>query len=822
VNQSGDAGIQQILLLPAVEKACVVANATLSFYTLPELTPAPPLKPLNCAWVGGGDLDADDNGDSIMMCLRKVIRLVRVAQEQPLKLRDIEFGACLATVRRGDFACVADSRSYALLDVVHQQKIPLFPISSIDFGPANDISENNTPRNASPDPLRNTLQDERGHRKTSSLSVFRKDDDHPRLPGTQRYGFDSPQSLRSSRRVSTTDISLPHSSPAPRKEFNKPLPTPPQPDSRSASPFPPRPPPQLKPLIASPSSQLFLLVTGTALDEPSVGMFVNLDGDVDRGTIEFTTYPDAIVVDGKGYDTNSSMAGDDFAEEGYVLAVVKRLQSNVTKSDIEVQRWDASPGEDIGKEWLNLPAAWSQPASLTHSIGLRDIGVKQKINVPEIATKLTMKPIQFFAAPNGQTKEAPNPARLQEEADFVQRLCQVDAHITLWHDNHIFWILRNPALLKLDSRLRLSQSTSLAAESPILPQRELIEVIFNETRGARSTTELDFFSFRYIRQKAALLLFLDLVLRTIDGILVSERDKVFTEQALAESELDPRLIVALLPDINLEISHAKDGIWVQAGVEDIFDTFTSQVNISEALKLDPKGPYGENLLQLVKRFLLFWRRKKGNPSVIDGTHIFPSVDAAILHILLILDDLKPPGSAAIGSTRSELYAVVDNGVDCYERAVELLESYNRLYVLSRLFGKRKSSTMVLSTWRRILEEKDDPKSEFTDGDNEVRKYLGKLKDKSLVLEYGTWLANRNPKVGVQVFADETNKVVIPPTEALAVLREKSPNAVKDYLEHLVFGKKVKSHILTVYSTNHFIATTTYQRTSRLLLRHCVG
>jgi vacuolar protein sorting-associated protein 3 len=810
INQPGELGIQQILLLPSVGKACIISNNTLSFYTLPELSPAFPRlsKPLNCGWVGGVDLDANydepSDGVVVMLCLRNKIRLVKITNE-PLRLRDIEFGGCLSIVRRGDIACVADSRSYALLDVVNQRKIPLFTISSVDDHPAESAGtlsdeiqstdSGSVSRNLSPaDPLRNTLQDERGHRKTSSLNIFRRDADNlsqdSLRPGAQRYGFDSPAARRSNtRRVSTTDI---HSTAGPKRDTGKPLPPPPQDitDSRTGSPVPQRITTPLKPLVASPSSQLFLLVTGTSTKEPSVGMFVNLDGDVDRGTIEFPNYPEAIVVDGRGYDITSSFTPDDFAEEGYVLAVVQRSTSNGLKQDVEIQRWDVNTGEgNASKEWLNLSHLWSDNDSTnTNTINLRALERKAQFTLPEIENKLVMKPLEF--AIDNRKAVTPNPQREKEESQFVQRLCQVDARITLWHGTSVLWVLRNPSIMKLDSRLRLAQSTSLDPKAPIIPQREFIEVVFNETRGTRSPKELDLFSHRYIRQKSALLLFIDLVLRTISGTFVFEDDKRFTEQALAESELDPRIIIAFLPDISAEIEHSKDGIWVQNGIKEVFEAFFTQNNLSDLIKTDPNGPYGDNLFLVVKRFLIFWRRNKENPSVVDGQHVFASVDAALLHILLLLDKSSPPGPASPGSHRAELYAVVDNGVDCFDRAVELLEKFNRLYVLSRLYGKRKLYSKVLSTWKRIIEGTDDIKSEFADGEIEVRKYLSKLRDRNLVIEYGTWLANRDPKLGVQVFADETSKVVIPTSEALEILRDKSPNAVKHYLEYLVFGKKV--------------------------------
>jgi hypothetical protein len=151
----------------------------------------------------------------------------------------------------------------------------------------------------------------------------------------------------------------------------------------------------------------------------------------------------------------------------------------------------------------------------------------------------------------------------------------------------------------------------------------------------------------------------------------------------------------------------------------------------------------DNFLSLMKRYLSVWRRKKGFGSITDEKEVFQSVDAALLHVLLQLDSHSPRGPVRAASVRAELNSVVDHGLECFDRAVSLLENYRRLYVLSRLYQSRKMARKVLSTWRRILDGEPDDGGEFVDGENEVRKYLVKIRDASLVEEYGTWLARRN-------------------------------------------------------------------------------
>jgi hypothetical protein len=76
----------------------------------------------------------------------------------------------------------------------------------------------------------------------------------------------------------------------------------------------------------------------------------------------------------------------------------------------------------------------------------------------------------------------------------------------------------------------------------------------------------------------------------------------------------------------------------------------------------------------------------------------------------------------------------------------------------------------------------------------VREYLVKIRNSALVQEYGVWLAARNPRLGVQVFADDRSQVKFEPTQVVSILREGAPGAVKEYLEYLVFTKNHAEYI----------------------------
>jgi vacuolar protein sorting-associated protein 3 len=59
-------GVQHILPLPRAKKICILCNDTLTFYSLPELSPAlSNTRVPHCSWVGGGDLETNHAGDGV-------------------------------------------------------------------------------------------------------------------------------------------------------------------------------------------------------------------------------------------------------------------------------------------------------------------------------------------------------------------------------------------------------------------------------------------------------------------------------------------------------------------------------------------------------------------------------------------------------------------------------------------------------------------------------------------------------------------------------------------------------------------------------------
>jgi hypothetical protein len=585
----------------------------------------------------------------------------------------------------------------------------------------------------------------------------------------------------------------------------------------------------LKPHVVSPSAEEFLLVTGTGPSEPGIGICVNLDGDPTRPTIEFKRYPKEVVVDGGSSDLSSSRPSMADEEEGYILAAMSRDFEDGLHYGLEIQRWDSPVGSlSSGNYWLEPPLKSKIDATAPTPIGIRSMIGSEDIFFREVVDKLCQKRFSPFSSSSlerstfslrsidsrtalsmerlSQERELferdtdsqdddPLPegwetTRNAEEEKFATRLAKSPSRLAVWVENQIWWAVRNPLLLQLESGLAAASNAAVASNHI---NRQAVLHVLRSFQNRDPKSELEFMTFDYIRQQAGVLL-LTAFLLPRGTSPASDDEAKSLENILVDSRLDPRVVLAVIPGLRNEIIEGRQGIWIFCGVKENVDKYLQGENVdSSSPAVNSLGP---GVLQFLKGFLMAWRRRKGFGSVADENEVFRTVDASLLLVLLELDQHSPKGLAKnSGSIRSNLYEIVDKGVECFDRAVSLLESYHRLYVLSRLYQSRKMSTEVLDTWRRIIEGEHDEGGELRDGEQRVREYLMKVNNPALVQEYGVWLANRNPRLGVLVFAEDRGRTPkFEPVQVVALLKNEAPGAVKDYLEYLVF---IKGHTLYV-------------------------
>ena len=822
-------------MLPGPAKACVLCNGVVSFYSLPELTPAfPNREPSGVQWLGGIDENEDVNnsdGNVVMIANSKRILLARVGEKlKPVK-NNIEYPACLRSSRRGTIACVADQRSYALLDVEHQQKIPLFPISSTsDSSDAQSYQREDLRHQPDALPARTSSLAHRGsargeasgHNRSTSLGNFLAGDT-ARQPSPNTSNRNTTEHLTPDARTESRSLAAGTSPEAtlslgpvqaleqrarPRSSTGS--------DSSTVvqKPLPLRPA-ILRPHILSPSPTEFLLTTGTGANEPGVGLFVNLDGDVVRGSVEFARYPDAIIID-RPPSTMAHMQTSTETEEESILALMSRSDGDKVQRVIETQSLSSDATVvSKSKGWLAIPShssstaeqcgmhnclsagthAFLEVSELLRLVRLRLPGQSPGIShsPPETADPRTRASLQqveeerqlfeasFARSPSDTALPDWEAKRNKEEMAFARSFDSSQSSVMVWSSKHIWRVVKNPLILQLEAVIQVAAGSNKNA--PSADAGSLIKLLEN-IRNRDAKTEVEFMSLNYIRQKVSLMLFL--TLDNVESNLSIVHDVLqSTESALVDGGLDPRVLLMLVPLLQNEVLQGPEGIWTHQGLAEV---------VTDYLQMAPsQNEFGTiDIYMMLKRYLSAWQSKRGFGSITDEQYVFDTVDAALLHLLLHLSQLLPPGSPAASSVRAKLNNVVDNWKGNFDRAVRLLEDYQRLFVLSRLYQSRKLAKDVLRTWQRITEGQTDAGGELSvsAAEVQVRRYLVKIGNPQLVEDYGLWLAARNPELAIEVFTDDASRVKFSPPQITALLKSRAPGAVQLYLEHLVFNKNL--------------------------------
>ncbi|KAL7274274.1 hypothetical protein RUND412_002837 [Rhizina undulata] len=841
-NTSAASYIKQILLIPSVSRALVLSSTgLLSFYTLPEFAPAFDGQTLaQVSYIGGLDLneeeeearlaaageelEGDKRGKLVMVLAKKKIRMIRIG-EKVLLVKDIELPLSMMVARREHIACLATSENYALVDVDNIRRIPLFPITSssgetstIEEEPSSPTSSTSRARSPTPTPShppkasssqylpRTTTRARRSssagsskeaattvhNRSVSTGNISRGAGKADKGGGSSRGGSQAARSARPPSRQSALLLSPPQaesprsgspSSPTSLSPAQIPIPpskTPsptssgahspasasPQKPSHMPAPQPPKlpaappaPPAKnvLKPHILSPTPDEFLLTTGTRPEDPGVGMFVDINGDVTpRGTISFTKYPEEILL-----------------QNGWVIAVIPGGM-------VEVVRWDL-----LGEEEEEEANRWGliEVQKDGGKIGVMELTSLKGSSLGLVAEKLRLVKVRLQPGGN-DAEEDENDRRNLEERVIAERISLEEGKVVVFNRKKIWRLVQSPLVLRWDSRLQFSAKILGSSEEALRHRIYRILKVLKEVDKHEPTTERSFHEVSFTRQKCGFLLLGEfLQMQSFQPSGIESQEIFMAEEALIEGGLDPRLVVAVFQNgFEEDIVEGEGGIWVYGGIKAVYNDLRSRTPV-----------LGRETLLLLKRYLASWRGKEGFGSVASGKEVFRTVNAALLRVLLMLDTpelREQKGSTVIpeGNVRMELYTFIEPGVDDFDYTINLLEKFKRLYVISLLYQKRKMYREVLSTWRRILEG-DDTTGELVDGEERVKNYLLRMKDSALVEEYGRWLAKRNPRLGVEVFADEKAKVQFEPSKVLDVLREFAPGAVRNYVEYLVIKKK---------------------------------
>jgi hypothetical protein len=538
-------------------------------------------------------------------------------------------------------------------------------------------------------------------------------------------------------------------------------------------------------------------------------MFVNLDGDVVRGTIEFETYPEDLLVDNFWVPEKDGAPVPE--DEHKVVVALLRPSENTKGLKLEIQKVENAAELTHPRTLVSIPptAIDSPPAGLHHtlsthryfftiagdllqlvplSLGPSSLRHKDESDprtqsaVEQLEQERALFDSQSFTAPIEPSAELVA-KRAKEEERLARRFGRSFTRNILWHGKDLLMILPNPLISQLEYRLM----QHMVDGHPANVKPSQIFGFLASIHGREPEDETEFLTLNYIRQKASLILLLHLETQLSRA---SDLEDIFraVENTLHDGGLDPRIVLLLAPPLAPEVLYGSEGIWLHRGMADLLGDFQSP--ISEF------GDAPVEFWMMLRHFLMLWQEKRGYGSIADDKHVFDSVDAALLHVLLYLDQALPRDSPAQKSVKTKLNNVVDHWKGDFDRAISLLERYNRLFVLSRLYQSKKQARDVLGTWRRIIDGEADADyggSNVEYVEAQLRRYLTVIRDADLVQEYVLWLARRNPQLAVQVFTDDAARVKFAPQQVVPLLKEHAPAAVQQYLEHLVFGKHLDGY-----------------------------
>ncbi|KAJ6145612.1 hypothetical protein N7470_009507 [Penicillium chermesinum] len=766
--ETGPKGVQQIVILASVNKACILCNGTVTFYMLPELSPAFGNTKVNhCRWIGGLDLDRTPESEDkpvVMIAAQNRLMLVQIGDEAR-RIKNIAFPGCLVAARRGTIACAADSLSYSLLEEMwktsHQppklllNDHPHRPIQVLLLRSPKPMEEARASM-----PLWGCCSLNHKRKQLPLIDLLppleHQTPSHP--PGTpRRSSSEDREGNKPPEKDSENSERTENEEAQPAPDSLKPLPPIPKVVSNP-----------LQPHIVSPTPSEFLLVTGTEETEPGVGMFVDTDGEVVHGTINFSRYPKSVVVDA-GKD-DQALQPNNASREEFIIALIKEADNSTA---LEIQRWYDDPAEiEQHKKRIAIPS----PEGASAQVGLRHTVSPSQIDLQDIGNLLQMVRLKSpLLSPHASSSDPRTQASIEqlqkekelfesqelsdadntkkerdwesqrnaEEAKFAQGLGKLQSSLVLWSGSQIWRIVKNPLVVQLENALEKAQSKSDGRH--IILQRDFVMDLMVSIQDLEPKNESEFIGLGYLKQKASLLLY---------GDLLSMRPEHTSDAAINNTE---KALLAASRGTKQRV------FWAAA-----------------------HGP----VLSMLRRFLSSWQQKRGYGSITDENYVFDSIDAALLHLLLEQDSHLTAQQRAHSHTSNDLNLLVDTWKGNFERAVMLLEQYKRLYVLSRLYQSRKMYGNVLKTWRRIIDGELDVGGEVTAHsiEKKMREYLIKIKDAQLVEDYGSWLAARNPSLGIQVFADNASRVKFDPADVVSLLKERAPTAVQVYLEHLVFAK----------------------------------
>lgn len=475
----------------------------------------------------------------------------------------------------------------------------------------------------------------------------------------------------------------------------------------------------IKPLIAPVGSDEFLVLSGSKVDEPAMGLVVNKEGNISRGTIAWPEYPSSVAV-----------------EYPYVASVIgKQVQFHSLHDQSLIQAIDYESVPLVN----NVSSAISQSY---HPLAekIRLVALEQKEGVDDTD-------------------------RIEKERKIAEALSVISSSLFVYsREKGIECLLSSPRIFQLEK----------------LVENEKIDEVLEEMGTLEITTERGVVELEYLNLLVGM------------GYLL-HKDFSGATTTWLEGSLDPRLVVhiydkesvtgelwifnGILQLLNKIVDKYSENILVEKSTG-LIVTSTKKKDTKKAKSIVAKDQ--KESLQFYHYFLQQWLTRRDLESVTDKQNVFKTIEKATLKLLLRLD-------AETAIKKVELYTFISEEIiESWDETIETLKSQGKHYGLFLLYKKRGDITKVCDIWKDILTGEISD-HDFKGTEEEFASYLCEHVSGQQLWDYGMWLVNRNPHVGLKIF---TNRPEFKDDELMEAFKKlENQDAWRDYLRILVYDKK---------------------------------
>ncbi|CAN6608110.1 hypothetical protein TRVA0_003S04016 [Trichomonascus vanleenenianus] len=524
----------------------------------------------------------------------------------------------------------------------------------------------------------------------------------------------------------------------------------------------------------------FLLTSGTKPGEPAMGLVVNVDGDISRGTLALPDYPSSVGVDfpyvaasignqvliytlldqsivqtidfespplltnvQAAYSTTHEELADKLRYVPLDITLLDVLQSQTVSKE-----GDDSDGKEKGEEGSNEAKKEGKEGGGEGSNEAKKD--KAGEDITEAKDETAGEGSKGQEDQPGKDKEGKDgddnandvkqvAQRIEAERDEALKLSTMSSSMFVYTaESGVECILSAPRILDL--------------EKMVLDNK--IERVSDEVDTMDISNEESLRRFEYLKLIIGL------------GYLL-HGDFANATPSWVEGSLDPRIIPYVYTN---SMEFIKGDVWVFNGVHELIE------KLAAAIKQSPK-----KFAQFYRYFLKEWLKKRSLESVTDKRNVLQTIELAYLHLLITA---KKPDKEAICS-------LIDTEIkESAADAEHMLQSREKYFLLSRLYQAQGDTEKVLESWRKMLtgEWKD---ADFTKGHEKMAAYLLHCTNRKLVWDYGLWLSQVNPKQGMKVFTSESAAVTFDEKELIAEFKKFDDNDTcwREYLNFLVYDKK---------------------------------